>query len=111
MLPQMVPEHNFKSTIICLHVERQIHVNTIELKVQMHTLVWEQNPDIPLTQAMMNFPFTGAMRMMLLEVMIVEFVISDSFRGGEDSGTGLRPMQLVPGIASRGQRAPPRGGR
>lgn len=61
---------------------------------------------------MMNFPlFTIAMNMMLMKMMVVEFVVSDSLRGGADGRTGLHPLRLVPEITSRGQRAPPRGGR
>lgn len=39
------------------------------------------------------FPaFTVMVKMMLMKVMVVEFIVSDSLRGGADSRTGLHSL-------------------
>lgn len=59
-----------------------------------------------------QFPvLTVAMKMMLLKMMVVEFVVGHGLRGGADDATGLHSLQMVSGIAKRGQGASAGGGR
>jgi len=45
------------------------------------------------------------MKMMLMKMMIVEFIVSHSLRGGADGWIHVCALGRVPGVTSRGQRA------
>lgn len=61
---------------------------------------------------MMNVPLsTTAIKVILMKMMAVELIFSDSFSGGANGRTGLDPQNLGPYKTSRWQRPMSRGGR